>query len=209
MKNTRNSKKRSGSNRNAVQPKRVQPTFFQALELIPNQITFLRLLLLFPLWYLALFNYKTSFVFFFLLAGATDILDGYLARKLNQATHFGAAFDSLVDNLIGLSLIFWAYLWLPNLIQDHLTLILGLFILLAINLSLQLWTYHRFLPLHLYSGKTELILIYLFFAHAVLYGYSNLFLYICAIVGVITLIEEIIITLQRRTMHEGTKTVFH
>lgn len=208
MKSTRNPKKRSGR-KNKLVPKRTSPTVLQALELIPNQITFLRLLLLFPLWYTALFNYRTSFVFFFLLAGATDILDGYLARKLNQVTHFGAAFDSLVDNLIGLSMVFWAYLWLPELIQDHLVLIIWIFILLAVNLSLQLWTYHRFLPLHLYSGKLELILIYLFFAHAVLYGYSNLFLSICVIVGVVTLIEEIIITLQRRTMHEGTKTVFH
>lgn len=209
MKNTRNQKKRSGSNKKAAQPKRVQPSFLQALEFIPNQITFLRLLLLFPLWYTALFNYRTSFVFFFLLAGATDILDGYLARKLNQATHFGAAFDSFVDNLIGLSLLFWAYIWLPDLIQEHLLLIVMLFVILAISLSLQLWTYHRFLPLHLYSGKLELILIYLFFAHAVLYGYSNLFLYICAICGVVTIAEEMIITLQKRTMHEGTKTVFH
>ncbi len=206
MKSTRNSKKQSGPKSKS---RYVRAGFLQALELLPNQITFGRLVLLLPLWITAVLQYRTTFAFLFLLAGFTDFLDGYLARKYNQATHFGAAFDSFVDNLIGLSLLFWAYLWLPDLIQDHLLLIVILFVILAINLSLQLWIYHRFLPLHLYSGKLELILIYLFFAHAVLYGYSNLFLTICAICGFITLVEEIIITLQRRTMHEGTKTVFH
>lgn len=207
MKSTRNSKRRNGSrNKPNVWKK---PGFYEAMESIPNQITFSRFVLLLPLWLTALLELRTAFAAFFLLAGLTDILDGYTARKLNQTTHFGAAFDSFVDNLIGLSMIFWAFLLLPDLIREHLTLIVGLFVLLAINLSLQLWTYHRFLPLHLYSGKLELTLIYLFFAHAVMYGYSELFLYICALCGVITLIEEVIITLQRKTMHEGTKTVFH
>lgn len=43
-----------------------------------------------PFWALALF----------LLAGATDVLDGYLARKNNQITSFGQVMDPLADKLM-------------------------------------------------------------------------------------------------------------
>lgn len=36
----------------------------------------------------------------FLLAGITDYLDGYLARRLNQSTRFGAFLDPVADKLM-------------------------------------------------------------------------------------------------------------
>ena len=48
----------------------------------------------------------------FLLAGLTDWLDGYLARRLNQTSHFGAFLDPVADKLIvavALVLILYAH----------------------------------------------------------------------------------------------------
>ena len=36
----------------------------------------------------------------FTIAGLTDLLDGYLARKLNQTSAFGAFLDPVADKLI-------------------------------------------------------------------------------------------------------------
>ncbi len=216
MRNSRNQKKPSGIKNNSkasqnlpLKPRNASPGFLQALELIPNQIAFARLLLLFPLWYTAIFKYKASFAFFFLLAGATDCIDGYLARKLGQATHFGAAFDSFADNLVALSLVFWVYLLMPEVVVENTNIVVWLVLLLIVNLALQLLIYHRFVPLHLYSGKIATVLIYLFIAHSAVYGYSQTFFYVFAAVAAIAIVEELVIVLRRKTVDERLKTMFH
>ena len=55
----------------------------------------------------------------FVAAGLTDWLDGYLARRLNQTSAFGAMFDPIADKLqVGLTLA--ALLWIGALGGWHL-----------------------------------------------------------------------------------------
>ncbi|WP_341504142.1 CDP-diacylglycerol--glycerol-3-phosphate 3-phosphatidyltransferase [Gallaecimonas sp. GXIMD4217] len=70
---------------------------------IPNLLTSFRILLI-PI-FLVLFYlpYDWSYMaaaFAFWLAAVTDWLDGYLARKLNQSTPFGAFLDPVADKIM-------------------------------------------------------------------------------------------------------------
>jgi CDP-diacylglycerol--glycerol-3-phosphate 3-phosphatidyltransferase len=73
---------------------------------IPNILTSFRIFLIpvmVVLYYLPveLYEWKyfaTAFVFWF--ASLTDALDGYLARKLDQSTPFGAFFDPVADKVM-------------------------------------------------------------------------------------------------------------
>lgn len=70
---------------------------------IPNQITLLRILLIpvFVLVFYLPFSWNNYFACaIFVLAAVTDILDGYLARKLNQTSSLGAFLDPVADKLM-------------------------------------------------------------------------------------------------------------
>ena len=71
---------------------------------IPNQLTLLRILLIpvFVLVFYLPFNGNNYFAcLIFTLAALTDVLDGYLARKLNQTSSLGAFLDPVADKLMG------------------------------------------------------------------------------------------------------------
>jgi CDP-diacylglycerol--glycerol-3-phosphate 3-phosphatidyltransferase len=73
-----------------------------------NIVTGLRILLLIPL-YLLLAGGAPELRWWalglFLAAGLTDVLDGWLARRLNQASAFGALLDLVADRLLTLSVV--------------------------------------------------------------------------------------------------------
>ena len=70
---------------------------------IPNQLTLLRILLV-PVFVLVFYlPYSWNNILacgIFILAGLTDVLDGYLARKLNQTSSLGAFLDPVADKLM-------------------------------------------------------------------------------------------------------------
>ena len=69
---------------------------------IPNILTVLRLCMI-PLFVLAFGLEKDAHLwstFVFLLASGTDVLDGYLARKLNMSTRWGQLMDPLADKVL-------------------------------------------------------------------------------------------------------------
>ncbi len=68
---------------------------------VPNAFTFVRLLLL-PVFLWVLFGLEDRATAAWMLGalGATDWVDGYLARRLGQVSEFGKVFDPTVDRLL-------------------------------------------------------------------------------------------------------------
>jgi CDP-diacylglycerol--glycerol-3-phosphate 3-phosphatidyltransferase len=69
-----------------------------------NSLSFIRLLLVIPAWF-AFNNFDNNLARYSVaaigvIATITDILDGYLARKLNQITEFGKVIDPLADKVL-------------------------------------------------------------------------------------------------------------
>jgi cardiolipin synthase len=102
------------------------------LQYLPNALTFSRLLLAGPLGYFILHqNYEWALATG-ALAGLTDALDGFLARRLGALSRLGAAVDPIADKVLitvafvcfaATGLIPW-YLALAVIIRD-LVIVLG------------------------------------------------------------------------------------
>ncbi len=76
---------------------------FSNVWTIPNVLTIIRMLLI-PVFVVLFFKgHKIASLAVFIAASLTDMLDGYLARKLNQITDFGKLFDPLADKLMVLT----------------------------------------------------------------------------------------------------------
>ena len=73
---------------------------------VPNFVTLSRIILiplLIGIYYAPSFSEETKNITataVFIFAGITDWLDGYLARRLNQMSAFGAFLDPVADKLI-------------------------------------------------------------------------------------------------------------
>ena len=86
---------------------------FSNVWTIPNVLTIIRMILI-PVFVVLFFKgHKIAALCVFCAASLTDMLDGYLARKLNQITDFGKLFDPLADKLMVLTAMVLQTFWGP------------------------------------------------------------------------------------------------
>lgn len=82
---------------------------------LPNSLTVARIILI-PVFITAVIYKKhQQALFLFILAGMTDLLDGFIARMTNQKTALGRFLDPLADKLLLTSsfILFSFYEWIP------------------------------------------------------------------------------------------------
>jgi cardiolipin synthase (CMP-forming) len=101
------------------------------VKYIPNIISILRILLVIPtVWFILRDEYTRALILFF-VAGASDGLDGLLARRFGWTTRLGGFLDPIGDKLLMTAIYFMlGYklllpLWLVALVIGRDALILG------------------------------------------------------------------------------------
>lgn len=78
---------------------------------IPNAITLFRLVLVVPIFYCLLHASYTLALILFVIAGISDGLDGFIARRFNWKSRFGSIADPAADKLL-IVLSFIALTWI-------------------------------------------------------------------------------------------------
>ena len=82
---------------------------------IPNLLTIVRIALVYPILNnIYLGNFEISIIYF-VVASATDGLDGFLARKMNWQTELGTLLDPVADKILlsGSIFILWLNQYIP------------------------------------------------------------------------------------------------
>lgn len=72
---------------------------------IPNLLSFSRILLTLLMNYYLYKNDITKVIICVILASVSDLLDGFLARKLNLTSQFGAQIDTLADKFFSINML--------------------------------------------------------------------------------------------------------
>ena len=77
------------------------------MKLIPNLLSFLRILLVLPIIYsLQSALYLLAALLFF-ISSSTDFFDGYLARRYALESELGAFLDLIADKILVISILIW------------------------------------------------------------------------------------------------------
>ena len=80
---------------------------FFSIRNLPNIITIFRILLIFPIIVFLELNFKSFVWFFIIIGGISDYADGFIAKKYNLKTKFGATIDPLADKVFILIPFTW------------------------------------------------------------------------------------------------------
>jgi CDP-diacylglycerol--glycerol-3-phosphate 3-phosphatidyltransferase len=74
---------------------------------LASYVTLLRIILIIPILYFTEASKEYLAVILFIIAGLTDYIDGFIARKTNTETSLGAFFDLLADKLLVCLVLVW------------------------------------------------------------------------------------------------------
>lgn len=129
------------------------------LKNIPNILSIIRILLVGVFVYTSFFVSDAISLVVFLTAGATDVVDGYLARRNNWITELGKILDPVADKLMQCTVLVVLYIkhiipiWfvIPFFAKELFTLIIGLVVIKKRN----------FVVVSKWYGKLAVCLFYL------------------------------------------------
>ena len=176
---------------------------------LPNLFTISRVMLV-PFMLYAAYNRQTSIFFsLFLLAGVSDCLDGYLARKFDLATDFGATLDSVSDTIFWMSMPFCVYWLVPNVMLELVPYLIAAFLAWCGNLVVYYIKFRRFSSLHTFFSKALNGLAIPCALCWVLWTGDAWFAQLCLVVSLFVSLERILITLSLTTPQANVRSLYH
>lgn len=167
---------------------------------LPNAVSMLRLMMVPVMIALALLQQPVLFLAAVLFSGFTDVLDGFLARTLDEITEFGSHLDSWGDFAIYTCMAIGAWLLWPDIVRQELYWILAIIASFTLPVLFGLIKFRTLTSYHTWSVKIAVLLT--FISYVILFGeLHSMPFHIAAIACVIAATEEIIITALMKHEH--------
>ena len=171
----------------------------------PNAISFYRLIMFPVILVLALLGKEQWYVILLCINLVSDIIDGFLARKLNLVTRFGASLDNLGDmGTYALALYgLFAFKW--DDIQPHAWLLYLFFAVFGVSYLVAFINFGKIPGLHLYGAVLTGYLQGAFFFVLFVWGFNLWFYYLAMGWGVLAYIDKILVLLKTDDIRPGLK----
>lgn len=174
----------------------------------PNIVSLARILMAPVLLALAWHQKPVLYMFALLFTLFTDVLDGFLARALNQVTRLGALLDSWGDFIIYTTLVIAAWWLWPEIIIEERISVLLIITSFTTPVIIGLIKFRTLTSYHTWTVKLAVFIMIV--AYVVTFsGWARWPLYVAAAIAVIAAIEEIAITLVMRHEHADVRSFWH
>ncbi len=165
-----------------------------AIYSIPNILSFLRLGLVPVLIGLALVQAGQLFLWVLAVSLLSDVLDGFLARKLNQVSELGAKLDSWGDVLTYASMIFGLFAIWPAVFTEQAAFLFAAMLSFTVPLALALRKFGGYPSYHTWGAKIAAVLIAPAYYVLILFG-ADEFFRLVILFHILVAVEEMAITL--------------
>lgn len=166
---------------------------FEKISKAPNLFTAFRFALVPVLWIFATLGLNKIVGIGVLLGGASDAIDGFIARRMNLESDFGSKFDSIADQFLQLSTIAWIFMLQPEVFSENPTLSLIALSTYLLSLLVGIFKFRRIANLHLYISKIAGVFLFIFVVHTFISGQYNSALFMVACVSFILSSSETLI----------------
>lgn len=161
---------------------------------IPNILTSFRLFLI-PIFILVFFSSNphafTFSVMIFFVAGLTDMLDGYIARKYNLVTKLGIVLDPFADKLMLLTIL--TCLVIKNYIPSWILIIVATKDLFMIIIGSVLFKKDIIIPANKLGKISTFVFYFSIFMLSFDINVGKYFLYLAALVAVAAFVNYLIL----------------
>ena len=173
-------------------------------RLIPNFITLLRAMMAVLLFMVTPFS--SLFYLIYVVCALTDILDGFLARRLKAVSDLGQCLDSLVDLMF---LVIVSIRVVPLLdVESWMLIWTGIILLMKIgSLIIGFAKFRELSFLHTYKNKLTGLLLFVYPAFIGWLGMLIPTVIVC-MAATVTAVEELIILLKLKKLHRDVKGLF-
>ena len=174
---------------------------------LPNFVSFIRILIAPVLFYFAFTQRPTWFLAGLLFSGFTDVLDGFLARTLNQITDMGSRLDSWGDFTIYSTMAICAWILWPDIVLQELTAYIVIVISIISPVIVGLIKFKTITSYHTWTVKIAVVVT--FIGYILLFGgWLDWPFRVAAVFSAIAALEEIAITLLIHNEHVDVRTVW-
>lgn len=174
---------------------------------LPNMVSLIRILIAPVLIYLAIQQQPNVFILLLLVAGFTDVLDGFLARRLNQITEMGSHLDSWGDFTIYTTMVICGWVLWPEVLESVSPYFLMMVLSFTLPVVIGLIKFKTITSYHTWSVKLAVFVTYV--SYILLFsGILDWPFHLAAFICVYAAIEEIAITLMMSHQRVDVRSVF-
>lgn len=153
-------------------------------------------------------NERELFTWFLLISYVTDMIDGFLARKLKITSSRGSQLDSLGDQITFVIGLIGLLVFEFNFIKENHLLLMLIFIPYIIQMLIAFRKYGKATAFHTYLAKLSALVQGVFILWSLFFEPLYLLFYITIVLGVLETIEEITLIFMYDQWVDGVKGIY-